>query len=118
MLKESDLDKLMSQVPIVNKAHNLGPNAYNILLYDLATGGPRSYHFPVHYEYNISRLDMVKSLIRLGANPYWRKPDEYSDLRSRPQPSHEAIAYDASIFYDQKEITNYFDTLGKNPQEN
>ena len=118
MLTDSQIDTLMSQVPVVNKAHNLGPNAYNILLYDLATGGPRSYHFPVHYEYHISRLDMVKSLIRLGANPYWRKPDEWSDLRSRPQPSHEAVAYDASIFYGQKEITDFFNSLEKNPQEN
>lgn len=118
MLTDSQLDKLMSLVPNVNKAHNLGPNAYHILLYDLATGGPRSYHFPIHYEYNISRLEMVKSLIRLGANPYWKKPDLWGDLRSRPQPSHEVIAYDASIFYGQKEITEYFDSLEKNPQEN
>ena len=33
MLTDLQLDELMSQVPIVNKAHNLGPNAYHILLY-------------------------------------------------------------------------------------
>ena len=118
MLTDQEIDEHMSLVPNVNKAHNLGPNAYHILLYDLATGGPRSYHFPIHYDHGISRLDMVKSLIRLGANPYWKKPDLWGDLRSIPQPSHEAIAYDASIFYGQTEITEYFDSLEKNSQEN
>jgi len=116
MLTDQEIDELMSLVPNVNKAHNLGPNVLNILLYDLATGGPRSYHFPVHYDHGITRLEMVKSLIRLGANPYWRKPDPYNDLRSRPQPSHDAIAYDASIFYGQQKITEYFDSLEKNSQ--